>query len=456
MDNKKAIVIGAGVSGMTAALKLKDRGFDVAVLERETRAGGVIGTFAKDGFKAESGSNTVMVQSKKTLDFLDRLAIKSKLETTNPAAKKRFFVKYGKPQAVPMGPLSLLTTPLFSFFGKLRLLCEPFVKPLDAEDPSMAEFILHRFGKDVLDYAIDPFMGGIYGGSPEKLSAKYAFPPFWNLEKKYGSIIRGAIKSMKEKKAAGNFFKPMTISFEGGMETLAKGLADNLGDSLKCGAKALSIDFGGNGWQVEWVAGDEEICDNYDALVIAVPAAEIRNLPTAGSLAAALAPLDRIEYAPVATYTMGFPKDAVKNRLDGFGALTPSSEKLHILGSLYVSTLFPNRAPDGFATLTNYVGGTRNPELATRPESEMRKLVLEDLSKILGVSGEPVFEKLFFHKHAIPQYNVGYGEFLEAADEAESKFPNLSLVGAYRGGVGVSSCIESALAAAAKLADRLS
>lgn len=255
------------------------------------------------------------------MDFLDRLAIKSKLETTNPAAKKRFFVKYGKPQAVPMGPLSLLTTPLFSFFGKLRLLCEPFVKPLDAEDPSMAEFILHRFGKDVLDYAIDPFMGGIYGGSPEKLSAKYAFPAVLEFGEKIRlDNTRGNQVHEGKERGRGNFFKPMTISFEGGMETLAKGLADNLGDSLKCGAKALSIDFGGNGWQVEWVAGDDEICDNYDALVIAVPAAEIRNLPTAGSLAAALAPLDRIEYAPVATYTMGFPKDAVKNRLDGLRA----------------------------------------------------------------------------------------------------------------------------------------
>ena len=456
MENKKAIVIGAGVSGMTAALKLKDRGFEVTVLERESRGGGVIGTFSKDGFRAESGSNSVMVQSQRTLDFLDRLAVKSKMELSNSVAKKRFFVKGGKPRAVPMGPFSLMFTPLFSLLGKIRLLCEPFIGPVKSEDPSVADFTLHRFGRDVLDYAMNPFMAGVYGGDPEKLSARYAFPPFWNLEKKYGSVIRGAIKSMKEKKAAGNFFKPMMISFEGGMETLVGALSKNLGESLKCGAKPLSIDFSGRGWQVEWVSGDEETCDNYDALVIAVSAAEIKSLPFAGSLAAELAPLDGIKYAPVATFTLGFKRSQVAHRLDGFGALTPAKENLNILGSLFVSSIFKDRAPEGYVALTNYIGGMRHPEYASLPEGEMLKLVLADIEKILGVSGEPCFKKLFVWSHAIPQYNVGYGEFLEVMDEAERKFPNLALVGAYRGGVGVSACMESALSAASKLADRLS
>lgn len=456
MENKKAIVIGAGVSGMSAALKLRDRGFDVVVLEKAPRAGGVIDTFSENGFKAESGSNSVMVQSRRTLDFLDRIAAKSKMEVSAPAAKKRFFAKYGKPQAVPMSPFSLIATPLFSLAGKLRLLCEPFVKSRSPDDESVAAFTLRRFGRDVLDYAINPFMAGVYGGNPEKLAVRYAFAPFWNLEKKYGSVIRGAIKSMKEKRAAGNFFKPMMISFEGGMKTLTESMAENLGASLKCNAKVLSIDFGGNGWQVEWVAGEEECCDNYDALVIAVPAPEVAVLPFAGSLAAALAPLEKIEYAPVATYTLGYKRSEVKHKLDGFGVLLPEREKMNILGSLFVSSIFKDRAPEGCITLTNYVGGMRNPALASLPAPEIDSLVRNDISKLLGVSGEPAFRKLFVWKYAIPQYNIGYGGILEAMDEIERKFPNLTLVGAYRGGVGVSSCIESALESASKLADRLS
>ncbi len=456
MENKKAIVIGAGISGLSAALKLKDRGFDVVVLEKTSRIGGVLDTFSKDGFKAESGSNAVMVQSQKTLDFLDRIGAKAKMEISNPIAKKRFFVKYGKPQPVPMGPLALLTTPLFSFFGKIRLLCEPFVKPIKAEDPSMAEFITHRFGKDVLDYAINPFMAGVYGGNPAKLSAKYAFPPFWNLEKKYGSIIRGAIKSMKEKKAAGNFFKPMMISFRDGMTTLPQSIGTILGDSIKTNTKIFSIDFSGEGWQVQWASGDEEACDNYDVLVLAIPAPEILKLPIAGSLSAELEFLKNIEYAPVTTFSMGFERQNVKHKLDGFGALTPEKEKFNILGSLFVSSIFSDRAKEGCVTLTNYIGGMRHPELASLPECELRNVVLADIAKLLGVKGDPIFEKMYFWKNAIPQYNVGYGEILEAINELEKKFPNMIMIGSYRGGVGVSACIESALTAAANLADRLS
>ncbi len=456
MENKKAIVIGAGISGLSAALKLKDRGFDVTVLEKSSRAGGVLNTFEKDGYRAESGSNAVMVQSPKTLDFLDRVGAKAKMEISNPIAKKRFFAKYGKPQAVPMSPISLLFTPLFSFLGKIRLLCEPFIKKIDADDPSMAQFILHRFGKDVLDYAINPFMAGVYGGDPEKLSAKHAFPPFWNLERKYGSIIRGAIKSMKEKRATGNFFKPMMISFNGGMKVLPEAIASSLGDPIKTDVKIFSIDFSGEGWQVQWATNDEEVCDNYDALVFAIPAAEIANLPIAGSLATELEFLKNITYAPVATYTMGFERKSISHKLDGFGVLTPAKENFNILGSLFVSSIFSGRAKEDCVTLTNYIGGMRHPELASLPEAEMRKIVLDDISKLLGIKGEPLFEKMFFWKHAIPQYNVGYGDFLEAMEILEDKFQNIALVGAYRGGVGVSACMESALQAATKLADRLS
>lgn len=454
---KKAIVIGAGISGLCAAIELKKSGFNVTVVEKRERAGGVIGTTARDGFRAESGSNTVMVNSQKTLDFLMEIGLKDKIVNSSPAAKKRFFARYGKPQAVPMGPLQLLTTRLFSFAGKLRMLCEPFIKPPSQDsDPSVADFTVERFGREVLDYAMNPFMAGIYGADPEKLSIKHAFPPFWNLAIKYGSVIKGAMKARREKMAAGNFFKPVMISFKSGMHTLTDALATELGDSVKCGAKVISIDSNCDGWEVSWGTETEDVCENYDALVVAVPAPEISGLPFGGMLAAALAPLAKIQYAPVATYTMGFKRQDVSHPLDGFGVLTPKKENFSILGSLFVSTLFDDRAPDGYIALTNYVGGMRHPEFAALERGEMRKLVLEDLKKLLGVNGEPVFEELFVWKNAIAQYNVGYQEYLDIMDDIEKRIPNIALVGAYRGGVGVSSCLENGLLSAAKLAGRIS
>lgn len=452
MENKKALVIGGGISGLCAAARLRKAGFAVTVLERKNRAGGVIDTFESDGFKAESGSNTVMIHSQKTLDFLKEEGIWESAKEANPASKKRYFVRYGKPRAVPMGPLSLLFTRLFTFAGKIRLLCEPFVKkfPADAE-PSVAEFTAARLGKDVLDYAINPFMAGVYGGDPSKLSIKHAFAPFWNLEQKYGSIIKGAVKSIKEKKAAGNFFKPVLLSFDGGMKTLVNTLSKNIGESLETNAKIISIDLTGNSWQVCWATDNDERCEDFDAIVLAVPAPEIKNLPLPGTLAAELQALDEITYAPMITYTMGFGKKQLRRKTDGFGVLVPQKENLSVLGSLYVSSLFGDRAPEGFTTLTNYVGGMRHPEYTVLSQGEVREKILTDLKKLLGVRGEPVFEKMYKWEHAIPQYNVGYERFLETMDAAEEKFPNLAIIGSFRGGVGVSNCMENALDAADKL-----
>ena len=303
---------------------------------------------------------------------------------------------------------------------------------------------------------MNPFMAGIYGADPEKLSIKHAFPPFWNLATKYGSVIRGAMKARKEKMAVGNFFKPMMISFKSGMHTLTDALAAELGDSVKCLAKVISIDSNCEGWEVSWGTETEDVCEHYDALVVAVPAPEISDLPFGGTLSAALAPLAKIQYAPVATYTMGFKRQDVSHPLDGFGVLTPKKENFSILGSLFVSTLFDDRAPDGCVTLTNYVGGMRYPELASLERGEMREVILKDLRRLLGVKGEPVFEELFVWKHAIAQYNVGYQEYLDIMEDIEKRIPNMALVGAYRGGVGVSSCLENGLLAAAKLAGRIS
>ena len=152
---------------------------------------------------------------------------------------------------------------------------------------------------------------------------------------------------------------------------------------------------------------------------------------------------------------MGFKREQIKHKLDGFGVLTPEKEKLSILGSLFVSSVFGGRAPEGCITLTNYVGGLRNPEHAKLGREEMRGLVLADLRKLLGLRGEPVFEKMYFWEHAIAQYNVGYERFLELLDNAEDEFPSIAFVGAYRNGVGVSACMENALASARKLSKKI-
>ncbi|MBE6414725.1 MAG: protoporphyrinogen oxidase [Verrucomicrobiaceae bacterium] len=453
MENKKAVVIGAGISGLCAAVELKRKGFDVTLLERENHVGGVIDTFEKNGFRAESGSNSVMIQTQKTLDFLESIGLKDKIDTATPVSKKRFFVRYGKARAVPMNPINLLFTRLFTLCGKIRLFFEPFIKKFSPDsEPSVAEFITKRMGKDVLDYAINPFMAGVYGGNPEKLSVKHAFPPFWNLEQKYGSIIKGAIKSMKEKKATGNFFKPVMISFENGMKTLINALSDELKGCVKKNVKVISVDFTADGWEVSWGNNIEDVCEHYEVVVVAIPAPDVVKLALPGSISTRLSVLSEIQYAPVTTYTLGFKRNTIAHKLDGFGVLTPEKENLSILGSLFVSSVFKNRAPEGFTTLTNYIGGMRHPDYASKTQEEIENLVMLDIKKLLGVNSDPVFKKMYYWKNAIPQYNLGYQKYLDTLDEIEKDFPNISFIGSYRGGVGVSACIENALKTAEKIA----
>lgn len=451
---KKILVVGGGISGLSAAWGLKKAGLEVKLIEIKDRLGGVINTLSESGFRAESGSNSVMVQSQRTLDFIAELGLEGRMVKSSQVSKKRFFARRGKICEVPMSPLKMIFSPLFSMAGKFALLKDLRAPKHDADsDPSVAEFTVDRLGREALDYGMNPFMAGIYGGSPEKLSMKHAFPPFWKLEQKYGSIIKGAMKSMKEKKAAGNFFKPVMISFKEGLVELVDGLAESLRGSFVAGAKIVSIDYDMGTWQVCWVGERGEDCEQFDELVLALPAKEIKNLPLPGSLSNRLEFLDALDYAPVVSLTMGFNRGDIAHKLDGFGALLPEKERdFSILGALFVSSVFEGRAPDGCATITCYIGGKRRPELFELSDEQLEQIALSDLRRLVGLSGEPIFKRIFRWRNAIAQYNVGYGDVLEQIDEFERDYPSVRLLGAYRGGVGVSSCIENGLA----LAERMS
>lgn len=451
---KKILVVGAGISGLSAAWGLKKNGFDVKIIEQKARAGGVIDTQSESGFRAESGSNSVMVQSQKTLDFIKELGLEGRMVKSSQVSKKRFFARAGKICEVPMSPLKMIFSPLYSIAGKFGFLKDFRAPKHDPEsDPSVAQFTIDRLGREALDYGMNPFMAGIYGGNPEKLSVKHAFAPFWNFEQKYGSIIKGAMKARKEKIAAGNFFKPIMISFKNGLVELVDRLSELLSANLVCDVKIASIDYDMGAWRVCWVGDKGEDCDVFDEIVFALGAKDIKNLPLPGSLSTRLQFLDEIDYAPVVSLTMGFYKSDISHALDGFGALLPEKEKdFKILGALFVSSVFDARAPEGCATVTCYIGGKRHPELFELSDGELEALALVDLKNLIGLKGAPIFKRIFRWRNAIAQYNVGYGDVLEQIAELEKDYPTVRLLGAYRGGVGVSSCIENGLALADKIA----
>lgn len=447
-QSKKVMVIGAGVSGLAAACQLKKQGFSVKVVDKAQRAGGVISTFSQDGFYAESGSNVIFIQSSTVLDFIYELGLSDKLQFSSKAAKKRYFVRSGEMLALPTNPFSMIFTKLLSFAGKIRIFKEISVPAHDFDsEVSVSQFMADRFGQEFCDYIINPFMGGIYASSPDRLSVKYAMPKVWQIEQKYGSLIKGAfcmLRELRENKT--KRFKSKMASFKGGMQTFIDAMAAYLGGDLSVNCKVLSIDYNDGKWDIL----TEEGGDSYDEIVFAVPAHKIKNVPITGNMSVALGSFNEIEYAPIATLTLGFDLKQFKKKPQGFGVLVPQKENMSILGSLFLSSIFPDRAPENCCVLTNYFGGFRNPEMVEKPIEELVELACKDLQKLMGLKGAPKFAKLTVWKKGIAQYNIGYDKFIEAKDEFEKQYPNIKLVGSYMGGVGVGKCVENALQAVSK------
>jgi oxygen-dependent protoporphyrinogen oxidase len=446
MARGPVVIFGAGLTGLSAAAALKRRGLAVTLLEASDFAGGAVGTEKENGFLVERGPNSMMVGEPEVTAFLRELGMEN--EIIGPQAKKRFLVRKGQSVALPSGPLGAVATPLFSLSGKLRVLGEPFVPRGEEEEESLGNLVRRRLGPEILSYAIEPFVAGIYAGDPGKLSAKHAFPKLWQLEQDHGSFVRGALRRRRTGP------RQKMVSFRGGMGALVDRLADLLGEDLHCGAQLENIARRGDGWRVDWSINGRSESMECGSLVSAVPAFAVPHLPWSADLRAATAFLHRVEYPPVSVVALGFSRDSVRHPLDGFGMLVPAAEDRRILGTIFSSSLFPDRAPSGRVLLTTFVGGARQPELALLPDDEIERLVRNDLAALLGVEGTPVFRRVIRWPRAIPQYNLGYGEIVSALEKLEAAHPGLHFVGNYRGGIAAGQCIRNGLRLAEEIGAR--
>ncbi|MGA0092841.1 MAG: protoporphyrinogen oxidase [Chthoniobacterales bacterium] len=437
MSGASVIILGSGLTGLSAAVALKRRGCRVTLLESAARPGGAVQTEHSDGFLVEHGPNSMMVDDPAIAAFFHDAGLEG--EMVGPQAKKRYLVRKGRPVALPAGPGGALATPLFSLRGKLRVLGEPFVPRGTHDDESLARMVRRRLGGEVLDYAVEPFVAGIYAGDPARLSAKHAFPKLWRLERDHGSFVRGAMR-----RARGGP-RPTMLSFRGGMGVLPEKLGASLGDDLRRHVRVGAIGRSGEGWSVEWDEQGRRKRATATTLVCAIPAFAVANLPWPEDLRGQLGLFGRIEYTPVSVLALGFHRTEVAHPLDGFGMLVPAAEKRRILGTIFSSSLFPGRAPDGCVLLTTFVGGARQPDLAALADDELERVACDDLRVLLGVRGEAVFRRIVRWPRAIPQYNLGYGEVLSALEKLEAAHSGLHFVGNYRGGIAAGQCIRNGL-----------
>jgi protoporphyrinogen/coproporphyrinogen III oxidase len=447
----QALVVGAGISGLATALGLQKSGILTIIVDSAARPGGVIHSEKRDGYLLECGPQSFNGNSAITSVSSD-LGLLSERLLADPKAP-RYVLINGRLQPAPVGP-GILASPLLSGGTRLALLRDIFGKSTPPEpDESVAGFVRRKFSATLLDRLVGPFVSGIYAGDPEKLSLRAGFPILYEAEKNFGSVIRGALKIMKARKAAaGDAPREKALqTFQDGNESLIDALAERLGNALYCSVEVGSVqalDPASEPTAPRFRAtlrtpkGEEVI--EAERLILAVPT------NVAGKL---VAPLHAdfepafcgIEYAGIAVVSLGYRKEDVAHALDGFGFLVPRSAGLSILGTVWNSSLFPGRAPDGQALLTSFVGGATNPGALGQSPEELVAQVHEELTPLLGIRKEPVFRNVTIWPRAIPQYNLGHATRLATIEKLRGNFPGLYIVGNFLNGPAIGTCIEHAL-----------
>jgi oxygen-dependent protoporphyrinogen oxidase len=457
----KVVIVGGGLSGLATAFRLKQIAPAVAVtvLEERSRPGGNIGTEEHDGFRVETGPNGFLDRTPFVPDLCRDLGLSDRLVAASEAARKnRFLFLDGRLRKMPGGPLALLASSLLSIRGKWRLFTEPLRRRrTDTGDESIASFITRRAGKEAADLFGDALVTGIFAGDPEKLSVAACFPRLVQFEREHGSIIRGFMRSAKERRraAAARGEPPpgpqRMWSFRDGLQVLTDSLATQVND-LHTGIGVRSVRLTTDGkWRVN--AGQALKWDA-DAVVLACPAPRQAELlaQTDESLANLIA---GIAYNRIAVVALGYRKTDCPRPADGFGYIAPQNTGRDVLGVQWCSSIYPGRAPEGFVLWRALLGGVRTDDVTAWPDERLLRTAHSEMKLAIGVTGEPVFSRIMRWPAAIPQYVLGHHDRVAKIDATASAHPGLFLTGnAYRG-VAMGDCAEQAMLVANRVASYL-
>jgi oxygen-dependent protoporphyrinogen oxidase len=445
------LIVGAGISGLVCAHSLRKSGIDAQIVEASPRPGGMIRSERRDGYLLELGPQSFS-STLQLADLCRDLGIENELVTA-PQRAPRFLVLDGQLKQAPLSPPAFFVSSLFSARAKWSILRDIFGRTIPPdEDESVAAFVRRKFSAELLDKLVGPFVSGIYAGDAEKLSLGAAFPQLHEAERTAGSVIRGMLRAAKSKE--GPKHKPALQSFREGNETFARALALKLGPALRTKVSVTEIRVAGAGtstnYEVTLTANGstEDLVTNN--VVITAPALVAANLLRGihPGLASVLA---SIEYAPVAVVSLGYPNDHIDRSLDGFGFLIPRSEGLGTLGTVWNSSLFPGRAPDGHSLFTSFVGGATDPQAVSLSPDELAALVHKEIAPLLQIRQAPTFSNVTLYPRALPQYNLGHSQSVSSLQKLNVEFPGLWLAGNYLRGPAIGACIEQALSVASEI-----
>lgn len=443
------VIIGAGLTGLTLAYYLKKAGKNILLIEQNDRAGGVINSVNENGFTYEQGPSTGVLGSLEIVELFEELGNSCTLETASKqAANKRYIWKKKQWEALPSGLLSAITTPLFTWYDKFRILGEPFRKKSGYPDESIAELVVRRLGKSFLDYAVDPFLSGVYAGDPSKLITRHALPKLYALEAEHGGFIKGTIAKHKGVKMQThkNAHKASreVFSVQGGLKGMIDALTAEIGnDKILLGCKRTKVSSIGNVFGITYTDASGVDKELFSANVVttiggyALPDV----LPFVDNKL--MKHISNTTYAPVIQVAVGY-KQWTGIKLDAFGGLVSSQDNRKVLGVLFPSAIFANRAPEGGAMLSVFMGGMKNPNMIKLSDDEISRIVCDEIHITMKTSNDPDLIRIHRYEHAIAQYDIKSEGRFAGIVEIEKKYPGLILAGSFRDGIGMADRVKQA------------
>lgn len=454
MTEQDIIIIGAGVTGLTCAHALRRRGRQVLLMEQQDRVGGLIQTITQEGFTFESGPNTGVLKYPEVAELFEQLDGSCQLETAQAHSKCRLIWQGDRFHPLPSGLVSALSTPLFTWHDKFRILGEPWRRRGTNPDETVGALAERRLGRSYVRYAVDPFISGVFAGDPYQIPVRWALPKLYALEQEHGSFIRGSIakakqpKSDRDRKATRQVF-----SAQGGFSRLVDALAASIGpDNILTSSHNITVmPDGQQGWIVTCQRAGEELQFHARQVITTCPAYSLPQLLPFVD-ADTMHSLSDLQYSPVVQIGVGI-KDCGDRCWQAFGGLIPSCEQKDLLGILFPSACFTHRAPEAGAAFAYFLGGVRHPEFLQKDDDELRDLVNETLSSLLKYPRQQRADviRIFRHPRAIPQYGFNTGERLQAVAQLQQQYPTLTLAGNLRDGIGIADRIKQAFDVAAQV-----
>ena len=439
------VVVGGGIAGLATAHELSRRGVSFVVLERAARAGGVIFSEEIDGFTIDGGPDSLLIQKPDAIALCREIGLGDRLVSTKPP-RIAYIQRGGRLHALPaasvlgiptrLGPF--VRTSLFSWAGKLRMGGELFVAPRrDESDESIGAFMTRRFGQEATTYLAEPLLAGIHAGDVDRLSIRTLFPRLVDAERKHGSLLKAFRRPVRNPQSATPNPEGAFKSLPGGLSEMVRALVETLGEAnvrTNTGVDAIT----GRGPFVVRTSAGEAI--EAKAVVLATPAyATSALMRDRDDELARLA--GEIPYASTATVALAFERRHVRHTLAGSGFVVPRVENTGILAASWLSSKWPNRAPEGRVLLRTFVGGGRDPHALERSDDELVQTSLAALRPLIGIESDPLFTRIYRWERGNAQHEVGHLDRMAAIDRALARHPGVLVTGSGFRGVGIPDCV---------------